>query len=225
QYTATSNFDHSGSAIAFGRPTVRAFVTKESDFYMQDTWKARRDLTLTYGLRYSLNGVPYENNGLEVVTTVPLENFLAERIYAQANGIPGYAMPNARLTYILGGPKNNGPGWYDRDNKMIAPRFNFAYAQVGDSFMGKLFGTGSVIRGGGSILYDRYGSDMVVSFDRFGSPGLSTLVSQPLNTDFTDGFRYTGGGVPSLPAAPQGGFPVTPPPIIGGVGWFLCLGS
>ena len=79
QYSATYNYDHSGSAIAFGLPTVRAFVTKESEFYIQDTWKARRDLTLTYGLRYSLNGVPYEKNGLEVVTTVPLENFLAER--------------------------------------------------------------------------------------------------------------------------------------------------
>src|SRR6267143_1252653 len=56
QYSATYNYDHSGSAIAFGQPTVRAFVTKESEFYMQDAWKARRDLTLTYGLRYSLNG-------------------------------------------------------------------------------------------------------------------------------------------------------------------------
>jgi hypothetical protein len=218
QYSATYNYDHGGNAIAFGQPTVRAFVTKESEFYLQDTWKARRDLTLTYGLRYSLNGVPYEKNGLEVVTTVPLQNFLAERIYAQANGIPGYAMPDARLTYTLGGPKNNGPGWFERDNKMFAPRFNFAYAPTGDGLVTKVFGNGSVIRGGGSILYDRYGSDMVVNFDKSGSPGLSTSVSQPLNTDFTDGFRYTGASVPALPAAPQGGFPFTPPAIIGGFG-------
>src|SRR5262245_65107719 len=59
---------------------------------------------------------------------------------------------------------------------------------------------------------------MVVNFDRYGSPGLSTSVSQPLNTNFTDGFRYTGSALPSLPAAPQGGFPFTPPTIIGGFG-------
>jgi hypothetical protein len=218
QYTATYNYGRDGSAIAFGAPTTRAFVTKEFDFYMQDVWKARRDLTFTYGVRYSINQVPYEKNGLEVVTTVPLENFLAERIYAQANGIPGFAMPNANLTYALGGPKNNAEGWFKPDTNNIAPRFNFAYAPVSDSFFGKLFGKGSVIRAGGSVLYDRYGSDMVVNFDKSGSPGLSTSISQPQNTDFTSGFRYTGGGLPALPAAPQGGFPFTPPAIIGGFG-------
>ncbi len=218
QYSATYNYAHDGSAVSFGVPTTRAFVTKEFDFYVQDTWKARRDLTLTYGVRYSINQVPYEKNGMEVITTKPLETFLAERIYAQAHGIPGYAMPNANLTYALGGPQNNAEGWFTPDRNNFAPRFNFAYAPVSDSFFGKLFGKGSVIRAGGSILYDRYGSDMVVNFDRSGSPGLSTSVSQPLNTDFTTGFRYTGGGLPALPAAPQGGFPFTPPAIIGGFG-------
>jgi hypothetical protein len=218
QYSATYNYGHDGSAIAFGKPTDRAFVTNELDFYAQDTWKARRDLTLTYGVRYSLNAVPYEKNGLEVVTTAPLETFLAERIYAQANGIPGYAMPNANLTYTLGGPANNGKGWFNRDNNNFAPRFNLAYAPETTGFFGKLFGKGSVIRAGGSILYDRYGSDMVVNFDRSGSPGLSTSVSQPLNTDFTSGFRYAGSSLPTFPAAPQGGFPFTPPTIIGGFG-------
>src|SRR6185295_5060816 len=217
-YSGTYNYTKDGKAIDFGQPTERAFATKEYDFYLQDTWKARRDLTLTYGLRYALNQVPYEKNGLEVITTAPLEQFFAERIYAQANGIPGYAMPNSALTYTLGGPANNARGYFKKDTNNFAPRFNIAYAPVSDSFFGKLFGKGSVLRAGGSILYDRYGSDMVTNFDRSGSPGLSTSVSQPRNTDFTDGFRYTGGGLPALPAAPQGGFPFTPPAIIGGFG-------
>jgi hypothetical protein len=217
-YSGTYNYTRDGDAMAFGQPTIRSFATKELDFYVQDTWKVRRDLTLTYGLRYANNQVPYEKNGLQVVTSTPLENFLAERIYAQQNGIPGYAMPNAALTYELGGPVNGGRDWFNRDNNNFAPRFSVAYAPESDGFFGKLFGKGSVLRAGGSILYDRYGSDMVVNFDRSGSPGLSTTVSQPRNTDFTDGFRYTGGGVPELPAAPQGGFPFTPPTIIGGFG-------
>jgi hypothetical protein len=127
-------------------------------------------------------------------------------------------MPNATLTYALGGPANHGKDWFKRDNNDFAPRFNIAYAPESDSFLGKVFGKGSVLRAGGSVLYDRYGSDMVVNFDRYGSPGLSTSVTQPLNTNFSDGFRYTGGGLPSLPAAPQGGFPFTPPTIVGGFG-------
>jgi hypothetical protein len=217
-YGATYNYGRDGAAIAFGQPTVRAFATNEYEFYLQDTWKVRRDLTLTYGVRYANNSVPYEKNGLEVVTTTPLEDFLADRIYAQAHGIPGYAMPNAKLTYALGGPANQGQGYFARDNNNLAPRFNFAYAPESGGLFGKIFGKGSVLRGGASVLYDRYGSDMVVNFDRYGSPGLSTSVSQPLNTDFSDAFRYTGGGFPSLPPAPQGGFPFTPPTIIGGFG-------
>ena len=217
-YGATYNYGRDGSAIPFGQPTVRAFVANEYEFYFQDTWKARRDLTLTYGARYSNNSVPYEKNGLQVVTTTPLQDFFADRIYAQSHGIPGYAMPNAKLTYALGGPANNGSDWFARDKNNIAPRFSIAYAPEGSGLLATLFGKGSVLRAGGSLLYDRYGSDMVVNFDRSGSPGLSTSVSQPLNTDFTDGFRYTGGGLPALPPAPQGGFPFTPPTIIGGFG-------
>jgi hypothetical protein len=121
-------------------------------------------------------------------------------------------------TYTLGGPANDGKDWFNRDNNNFAPRLSLAYAPEGNGLLAKLFGKGSVLRAGGSLLYDRYGSDMVVNFDRSGSPGLLTSVSQPLNTDFTDGFRFTGGGLPPLPAAPQGGFPFTPPAIIGGFG-------
>ena len=217
-YGGTYNYTRDGSALAFGQPTVRSFVANEYDFYLQDTWKARSDLTLTFGVRYSNNSVPYEKNGLQVVTQTPLEDFFADRLYAQANGIPGYAMPNATLTYELGGPVNNGTGWFKRDNNNFAPRFNLAYAPEADGLFGKIFGKGSVVRFGGSLLYDRYGSDMAVNFDRTGSPGLSTSVSQPLNTDFTTGFRYTGGALPALPAAAQGGFPFTPPTIVGGFG-------
>jgi hypothetical protein len=217
-YSATYNYTREGSAIPFGEGTFRSFAAREYEVYLQDTWKVRRDVTLTAGLRYSNNQVPYEKNGVQVGTTIPLETFLAERIYAQNNGIPGHAMPNAALTYTLGGPANNSRGWFERDKNNFAPRFNFAYAPDGDGLPAKILGKGSVIRGGGSVLYDRYGSDMVVNFDRSGSPGLSTAVSQARNTDFTDGFRYSGGGFPSLPSAAQSGFPFTPPTVIGGFG-------
>lgn len=216
QYSATYNFGRDGQAVPFGEPIIRSFATREYEFYVQDTWKLRRDLTLTFGLRYSNYQVPYERNGIQVVTTVPLNQYFAERVGASLTGTPGHAMPNAALTYDLGGPVNNGPDWFKRDNNNFAPRFNVAWAPESDSLLGRLFGQGSVLRVGAAMLYDRYGSDMVVNFDRSGSPGLATSVTQPRNTNFSDSFRYTGSSLPSLPPAPAGGFPFTPPTIVGG---------
>ena len=219
-YSGVYNFGRDGKAVPFGQPLARSFGSREYEFYIQDVWKMRRDLTLTYGLRYGSYQVPYEKNGVQVVSTTGLDVYLAERIGASNAGISGATMPNAALTYALGGPANNGKGWYDRDNNNFAPRFNIAYAPVSDSMFGKLFGKGSVIRAGGSMLYDRYGSDMVTNFDRAGSPGLASSVTQPRNTNFSDAFRYNGSSFPTLPTVAGAAFPYTPATIVGGFGSF-----
>ena len=38
-----------------------------------DSWRVRPNLTITAGLRYSNSTAPWEVNGTEVVTTVPLQ--------------------------------------------------------------------------------------------------------------------------------------------------------
>jgi hypothetical protein len=219
-YGATYNFGRDGKAVPFGEPLARSFGTREYEFYIQDVWKMRRDLTLTFGLRYGSYEVPYEKNGIQVVPTTGLDVYLAERIGASLSGTSGAAQKNAALTYALGGPANNGAGWYQRDNNNFAPRFNVAYAPVKDDFFGKVFGKGSVFRAGASMLYDRYGSDMVTNFDRAGSPGLSSPVTQPRNSNFSDGFRYNGSALPTLPTVAGAAFPFTPASIIGGFGSF-----
>ncbi len=123
QYSGTYNFGRDGKAVPFGEPIERSFASQEYEFYVQDSWKARKDLTLTFGLRYGLYQVPYERNGVQVIPTVPLETYFAERVGASMAGISGARMPNASLAYNLGGPLNNGPGWFQRDNNNWAPRF------------------------------------------------------------------------------------------------------
>ena len=215
QYSATYNFERSGSAVPFGRPVARAFRTNEYEFYVQDSWRARRDLTVTYGVRYSNSTPPWEANGVQVRSTVGLDTYFAERIGAALAGQSGASTPSAALTYALAGPANNGPSWFRRDMNNWAPRFNVAYAPVGDSLWHKLFGKGAVLRFGGSMVYDRYGNDLVVEFDRTGSPGLATQVTQPRNSNFSDAARF-GATLPALPAAPAAKFPFTPPTILGG---------
>lgn len=216
QYSATYNYGKDGTAQAVGTPVSRAFSTNEYEFYLQDSWKTTQNLTLTMGLRYSSFGVPYESNGVQVATTTGIDQFFAERVAASLSGTPGGFMPNAALTYALAGPANNKAGWYARDKNNFSPRLSFAYAPKGGP-LSWLTGNGGVIRGGAAMLYDRFGSDLVVEFDRTGSPGLATQVTQPRNTDFTTSSRYGSGGLPALPAAPVGGkFPLTPATILGG---------
>ena len=70
------------------------------------------------------------------------------------------------------------------------------------------------------MVYDRYGNDLVTAFDQTGSPGLSTSVTQPQNTNFTSAARYNGSpsSYPVLPASSGGSFPYTPATITGGFG-------
>jgi len=217
QYTVTYNFGKDGSAVPLGSPVVRNFATNEYEFYLQDSWRATAGLTLTYGLRYSNYAVPYERNGVQVATTTGIDTYFAERVAAMNAGVPNRSMPNALLTYALAGPANGKPGWYGRDNNNWAPRLAAAYSPQGDSIARKIMGKGSVLRAGAGMVYDRFGSDLITEFDRSGSPGLATSLSQPFNTDFTTAQRYSS-GLPSLPAAPTGAFPFTPPAIVGGFG-------
>jgi hypothetical protein len=217
QYTATYNFNKDGSAIPLGAPVVRNFATNEYEFYLQDSWRVNSDLTLNYGIRYSNFAPPYERNGVQVGSTIGIDQYFADRIGAQNAGIPNRLLPTALLTYDLIGPANGRPSWYKRDNNNWAPRFGFAYAPSKDGLARKIMGQGSVFRAGAAVVYDRFGSDLITEFDRSGSPGLATGVSQPFNTDFTTAQRFAN-GFPALPPAPQGKFPFTPPAIVGGFG-------
>lgn len=217
-YSGTYQYKVDGTTVPFGQPVVRSFGNREYEAYIQDAWRVRPTLNVTLGLRYGIYETPYERNGVQVATTVGTDVYFAERIAASLAGIPGNAMPNAFLTFALSGPTRNGAGYYRRDSNNFAPRASLAWAPVSDSWWSRLLGQGSVLRAGGALVYDRYGSSMATSFAASGSPGLATSVTQPSNTDFTDSFRYAGSSLPALPPAAQGGFPFTPPAVAGGFG-------
>ena len=207
EYNATYQYTKSGAVIPFGTPATREYAVNDYEGYVMDSWRFRSNLTITAGLRYSNATTPWEVNGTEVVTTVPLQQYFAERVAAMNAGIPNNTI--APLTYELGGSANNKPGWYQRANLNLGPRLAVAYAPSDtNSWFDKLLGKGSVLRGGFAMVYDQYGNDMVYNIDQSGSPGLASTVTQPVNTNFTTSPRYGGiTGLPTLPAAAQGGFP------------------
>ncbi len=216
QFGATYHFGIDGKTIPFGAPITTAFATSEYEGYAQDSFKWKRNFTLTYGLRYSLYKVPYEVNGVEVTPTVPLSVSFAERVGGQALGIPGFALPDAMTTFDVAGPLHNKPGYFPLDKKDFAPRLSLAWSPSSGTMLERILGKGSVLRAGAGIVYDHYGTAMMSSFASSGSPGLASTVAQPVNTNFTTSFRYTGNGFPTLPAVQGGAFPYTPPVIQGG---------
>ncbi len=202
-----------GTLLPQGAPDARAFAMREYEGFVNDQWRATRELTLTLGLRYSNAPPPYEKNGLQVAPTVGLDQYFAERDYLGSQGVPSNAMPDSILTYALNGPKNGKPSWYNPDDNNFGPRFALAYSPKDrGGLVQKIFGSGGVFRAGGALLYDRFGSELITEFDQFGSFGLATTLGNPLSYNFTTSPRYDG-NVPTLPAAPATGFPYTPPNI------------
>jgi hypothetical protein len=225
--SATYNFGINGQPIPFGQSISRDFISRSPEEYFQDTWKIKPNLTLIAGLRYSIYGVPYAEDGVQVVPKTNMNAYFGERIGAALAGIPNSAVPDANITYMVGGPVNHGPGYYPQDNKDWAPRLALAYSPKNEGLLGKILGNGSVIRAGASMVYDNYGNGLAAQFSNGGSPGLATKVQQASNTNFTTSPRYDGtpATYTNLSTASGGAFPYTPPTIVGGFTSFTAVQS
>jgi hypothetical protein len=164
-----TNFNYSASGQPFspGTGKSRDFRYDEWEFYGQDNWKIKNDLTLTYGVRYQYYTVPYEVNGFQACSDVDMNVLLAVRM---KNALSGVAGDNAEplLKYDLCGKGNHKPGFYSPDKNNWAPRLALAYnPSFRSGFLGKLFGDRlTVLRGGGSVTYDRVGGGITFIQDQ-----------------------------------------------------------
>jgi Carboxypeptidase regulatory-like domain/TonB dependent receptor len=106
---------------------LRGFRQREWAAFIQDSWKARSNLTLTYGLRWERYGVPFEVNN----------NF--SNLFRDASG-------PAPFTFTVVGPKTGGQLYQDELHNFL-PRVGFAW----DPFKsGK-----TSVRGGFGLFTDR----------------------------------------------------------------------
>jgi hypothetical protein len=215
QSTMRANYDRDGNILPVGEPVSRKYGSDEYEFYLQDSWHLRPNLTVTAGVRYSLFSPPYEVNGFQVAPNISMGEWFNQRRQNMENGVPSTASPIVQ--FDLAGPKNDGKGFYEWDKNNWAPRLSVAWTPHADSgFLGWLTGGDQmVIRGGYSKVFDRIGQGIALNFDQGFAFGMSTSISSPFGapyeTDPSVRFRDTTTLPPTLPAAPPGGFPQTPP--------------
>jgi hypothetical protein len=172
------------TALPAGQWVNHHYLTNEVEYYGQDSWKMRPNLTLTLGLRHTLLQVPYERDGQEVVPTVNLGQWLNARWSGASQG--NVVQPTFGFTQ--GGKANNRPGFWNMDKLDLAPRFAIAY-QPKDNI---------TVRAGFGVYYDHFGQGIVDSFDQSGEFGLVTSDQTPVGeTDVDTAPRYsTESGVP-----------------------------
>src|SRR5262249_53811985 len=117
-------------------PVPREPIITSLSLYAQDTWRANRRLTLTYGLRFERVPPPTESSG---------------RMPAVLLGIENDVLQNPRLA------PNGTPPFRSRFGS-LAPRFGVAYQlNTGGS-------REATLRGGAGIFYDLGLGDIATSF-------------------------------------------------------------
>jgi hypothetical protein len=170
---ANYNLDKSGIAQAQGAPVNRRYGLDWYEFYGQDTWRIKPNLTLTYGLRWSFFPAPWETNGLQTFPTFGLGTQFNENVKNMNQGI-GYGGMGP-IKFNLG----RGPGFYPLGKTDVSPRISIAYSpRPAEGMFKKLFGDNdkTVFRLGLSQVYDRAGFALLNSFDQTGAAGLSTTI-------------------------------------------------
>lgn len=181
QYTANFTFNKDGSLFAAGLPSARTFATQAYEMYFQDAWKVRPHITLTMGLRYSLERPVYETQGFEVQPTVPLGTYFQERLAAAAQG-NNFSDP---IVINRSGPANGGKSMYNWDTNNFQPRVAVAWSpSFSHGLLHKIFGDGnrSVLRGGFALTNDYYGQALAVDWDLNNTLGFTSNFTTPANT-------------------------------------------
>ena len=136
----------------------RKFVQHEYGMFIQDSWKIRKSLTLQLGLRYELDGVPFERDG----------NF-SNLLNQQASATPP-------ITFQTVGP-GTGRQLYRDDFKDFEPRVGLAWDPFGN---GK-----TSLRVGYGIFHDRIFGNLFTNLK--GNPPFVAGVQNLPNDDFSNG--------------------------------------
>lgn len=163
---------------------------KEIGFFAQDSWRARPNLTLNYGLRWEVQ-FPFtpDNNSYTYASVADLFGVSGAGNLFKPGTLTG------RPTQFVQLKKGDRP--YNTDYKNFAPSFGFAWSPgFKDGWLRRIAGEGgqTVVRGGYSISYSRYGIG-----DFRGTLAANPGIIVTTNRDLTIGNLVTNQGDDRLP--------------------------
>lgn len=166
--------------LAQGAAVVRNWATGNYNFFAQDSWHVRHNLSITYGLNYQLMTPLTETSGQEVLPSVNMGDWFNQRAANAAKGIP--ANQDALIEFSPAGAGNTGRGgMYSPQTRNFAPRVGVAWSpDFSGGILNKIFGNGeTAIRGGFGIYYSNFGPELGQTFDATGTFGLNTGLQNP----------------------------------------------
>jgi len=169
------------TAMAEGAPVARNFHSNEWEGYVQDTWHARDNLTVTYGVRYTLLETPYETNGQQISYTTDMDAFYKKRESEAQQSV----IYEPTLYLAPSGKANHQPGFWPEQKNDFAPRLGIVWAP----------NARTSIRASAGMYYDHYGESIVNTWDTSGESEIG-LAAEVTNTADKLGFeqapRFTG---------------------------------
>ena len=171
-----------GNLIGQNQPIVRHWAADNYNIFFQDTWKVRRNLSITYGLNYQLMMPMTETAGQEVTPTINMGTWFNQRQAAMYKGIPDNQVLGGQL--IAFGPAGSiygKPGLYSSQTKNFAPRLGIAWSPHAESgFLSRLFGEDKTsIRVGAGMYYQNFGPELAQTYSSTGEYGVSTGATNP----------------------------------------------
>jgi hypothetical protein len=200
----------SGTALPVGAFIQRDFRSNEFEYFVQDTWKVRHNVTLTFGLRHTILQTPYEVHGQQVSPTINTDQWYQERERAALGG----QVYEPLISLAPSGKANGLPGYFPKQKRNFAPRFGVVWAPDSNTS----------IRASAGMYYDHYGQALVESFDKNGSYGLGAgLANEADVLGFENSPRFTAyNAIPDIPLPPpltNQTFPYQPPAGGFGIDW------
>jgi hypothetical protein len=201
-YNYTITGPTTGTALPAGAPITKNFHANELEGYVQDTWHARTNIAVTFGVRYSLLQTPYETHGQEIAPTIDTDKWYKQREAAALQS----QIYEPVISLAPTGKANHAPAYWPEQKKNFAPRIGVVFSPDARTS----------IRASAGMYYDHYGEALVNTFDTTGSYGLTAGITNAADElGYENSPRFTGPhnlpDIPLPPFSPTQTFPFSPP--------------
>jgi hypothetical protein len=186
QYNYVITSQTAATPLSQGTPLYRHWAVDNYNFFAQDTWHARKNLSITGGLNYQLMTPMTEMDGQQVTPSYNMGAWFNDRAIDMAKGIPdNKVLGGIPISFVPSGSFYGKPGLYSAQTLNFAPRIGIAWTpETNMGWLQQLMGNGrTVIRAGFGMYYENFGPELAQTYSSTGEFGLSTELSNPAGTE------------------------------------------